>query len=340
MSNTKQYRPGDKVRFLNDVGGGEVRRVQKDGTLIVETEDGFEYPVAAEDLVLIERGAESLVQHTVDEAPQHTEPEKMKISEDRTVYKVLLAFTRDEDARNVSMFLINDSPYYLNFALYQAYDEAYKLISQDVLEPDIKLELMTIDDRDLNDMKKVAMQGLFTGNQMQQLKPAIQTELKIKPTRLIQDEAYSNSDYFHNKAQVHVMYSNDIVVNADLNAVFAEKEMQETLDAEKSRRSKKRPEPVVWEEDLHINELVDSVVGMSNHEILEYQMSYFHEVLNEAIKERIESVVFIHGIGNGTLKSTLRKSLENDYKLRYEDASFKEYGFGATRVFPTQQAKS
>ncbi|MGC9330945.1 MAG: DUF2027 domain-containing protein, partial [Bacteroidales bacterium] len=223
---------------------------------------------------------------------------------------------------------------------YQAYDEAYKLISQDVLEPDTKLELMKIDDKNLNDLKKVAMQGLFTGNQMQQLKPLIQAELKIKQARLKQDEAYSNSDYFHDKAQVHVMYSNDIIVNADLNEVSSEKEMLEKLDAEKHSRSTKRSEPVVWEEDLHINALVDTVVGMSNHEILEYQMRYFHEVLNEAIKERIESVVFIHGIGNGTLRSTLRKSLENDYKLRYEDASFKEYGFGATRVFPTQQVKS
>ncbi|MFO7791328.1 MAG: DUF2027 domain-containing protein [Bacteroidales bacterium] len=337
MSNTRQYRPGDKVRFLNDVGGGEVRRVQKDGTFMVETQDGFEYPAAAEDLVLIERGAESLAQKSADEAadeaPKHTDPDKMKIREDRTVYKVLLAFTRDGDARKVNMFLINDSPYYLNFALYQAYDEAYKLISQDVLEPDTKLELMTIDDRDLNDLKKVAMQGLFTGNEMQQLKPAIQAELKIKPTRLIQDEAYSNSDYFYEKAQVDVMYSNDIVVNADLSEVSSEKEMQEKLDAEKHNRSKKRPEPVVWEEDLHINELVDSVVGMSNHEILEQQMQHFHQVLNRAMEEGVHAVVFIHGIGNGTLKTTLRHSLEKDYKIKYEDASFKEYGFGATKVF-------
>ncbi len=333
MSNTKQYRPGDKVRFLNDVGEGEVRRVQKDGTLIVETEDGFEYPVAPEDLVLIERGTESLAQKSADEAPKQTDPEKMKIREDRTVYKVLLAFTRDDEGRKVSMFVINDSPYYLNFALYKEVNEAYNLISQDVLEPDTKLEVVTINDRELNDLKKVAMQGLFTGNEMQTLKPAIEAELKIKPTRLIQDDAYSVSDYFYDKAQVHVMYSNDIVVNADLSAVSSEKEMQEKLDEEKSRRSKKRPEPVIWEEDLHINALVDSVVGMSNHEILEHQMQHFHQVLSHAVEEGVYAVVFIHGIGNGTLKTTLRKSLEKDYKFKYEDASFKEYGFGATKVF-------
>mgnify|MGYP000061168489 CR=1 FL=1 len=110
--------------------------------------------------------------------------------------------------------------------------------------------------------------------------------------------------------------------------------LQDKIDKEKSNRYQKRPDPVVWEEDLHINELVESVVGMTNHEILTFQMNHFHKILNKAIKENVDNLIFIHGIGNGTLKTTLRKSLEEDYNLYFEDASFKEYGFGATKVFP------
>ncbi len=333
MSNNKQYSPGDKVRYLDDVGGGTIKRVLKDGSYMVETEDGFEYPAEAGDLVLIERGAESLTEKPADKGSGGISPETMQITEDRTRYSVLLAFTRIEKDKKVSMFLINDSPYYLNFALYQELNEVYKLISQDVLEPDTKFEVLSLSDRDLNDLRKIGLQGVLTGNEMQKLKPAIEAELRIKPARLINEEAYSTSDYFHEKALMHVMYNNDIVVDANLNAVSAEKDGREKLDEEKSRRSKKRPEPVIWEEDLHINALVDSVVGMSNHEILEHQMQHFHQVLNRAIEEGIYAVVFIHGIGNGTLKKTLRQSLEKDYKIKYEDASFKEYGFGATKVF-------
>mgnify|MGYP000107708567 CR=1 FL=1 len=35
---------GDKVRFLNSVGGGIVRRFKGNDQVIVEDEDGFEYP--------------------------------------------------------------------------------------------------------------------------------------------------------------------------------------------------------------------------------------------------------------------------------------------------------
>jgi len=339
MSNQQQYKPGDKVRFLNDVGGGIVKSVRKDGSLMVETEDGFDYPADPENLVLIERGAESLAQKQAGDTDDLPEPHEMKVTDNRSSYHILLAFTRDEKAHKIRLHLINDAPFYLNFAIYKYDNQAYSLISQDVLEPDTKIELSGIDDRDLNELKKIAIQGMFTGNSLESLKPTIQGELKIKTVQLIKDESYKDSDYFTEKAIVHKLYSSDKGAEADLSDVLREKELQEVLDIEKATRSQKHPEPVVWEEDLHINVLVDSVVGMSNHEILNYQMGYFHEVLNESIKERVDTVVFIHGIGNGTLKSTLRKSLEKDYKLYYEDASFKEYGFGATKVYPLRKIK-
>ncbi|HCF81364.1 MAG TPA: DUF2027 domain-containing protein, partial [Porphyromonadaceae bacterium] len=44
-------------------------------------------------------------------------------------------------------------------------------------------------------------------------------------------------------------------------------------------------------------------------------------------------IVFIHGKGDGVLKNTLLKEIKNKYKsCYYQDASFREYGFGATMV--------
>jgi len=78
--------------------------------------------------------------------------------------------------------------------------------------------------------------------------------------------------------------------------------------------------------------LIDSVVGLKNHEILKIQMDTFHSELTKALQNKVGKIVFIHGIGNGTLKTALRESLSTQYKLHYEDASFREYGFGATLV--------
>ncbi|HPM11848.1 MAG TPA: hypothetical protein PK941_15530, partial [Paludibacter sp.] len=51
---TKKIKPGEKVRFLNAVGGGKVTRVdEKQGLIYVEDEDGFEIPVLEKECVVI-----------------------------------------------------------------------------------------------------------------------------------------------------------------------------------------------------------------------------------------------------------------------------------------------
>jgi dsDNA-specific endonuclease/ATPase MutS2 len=72
---------------------------------------------------------------------------------------------------------------------------------------------------------------------------------------------------------------------------------------------------------------------MANHEMLEVQLGRFRNELETAIANGTRRIVFIHGIGNGTLKQELRKELSTKYKKYYfQDASFKEYGYGATMV--------
>ena len=45
-----QFETGDKVKFLNSVGGGIVKRVQ-DGMVYVEDETGFDMPFAPSELI-------------------------------------------------------------------------------------------------------------------------------------------------------------------------------------------------------------------------------------------------------------------------------------------------
>lgn len=48
---------GDKVRFLNDVGGGKVTGFRPGGIVLVEDEDGFDMPVPQNEVVVIEETA-------------------------------------------------------------------------------------------------------------------------------------------------------------------------------------------------------------------------------------------------------------------------------------------
>ena len=118
-------------------------------------------------------------------------------------------------------------------------------------------------------------------------------------------------------------------------AKFTETDLtQITLDKEEPKVEIKRiVSPDLVEVDLHIHELLEDTRGISNHEMLEVQLGRFRNELETAIANGTRKIVFIHGIGNGTLKQELRKELSTKYKKYYfQDASFKEYGFGATMV--------
>ena len=84
---------------------------------------------------------------------------------------------------------------------------------------------------------------------------------------------------------------------------------------------------------MHIQELADSTSGLSNKEMLDIQMDKFRKEMETAIRNGTKRLVFIHGIGQGTLKNELRRELETRYKkFDVQDASFREYGYGATMV--------
>jgi dsDNA-specific endonuclease/ATPase MutS2 len=97
--------------------------------------------------------------------------------------------------------------------------------------------------------------------------------------------------------------------------------------------AKKVSENVQEEVDLHIEQLVDNPKALTPVEMLDTQMGRFTIALEGAIRNRMKRIIFIHGVGNGRLRLEIHRILDQKYpKLRYQDASFKEYGYGATMV--------
>jgi dsDNA-specific endonuclease/ATPase MutS2 len=106
---------------------------------------------------------------------------------------------------------------------------------------------------------------------------------------------------------------------------------KETAEAPKRKERKRNAEEVVI--DLHITELLDDAEGLSNREILDLQMETVESEMNLAIKNHAKRIVFIHGVGQGVLKQEVTNLLKRKFKKYYfQDASFKEYGYGATMV--------
>lgn len=87
------------------------------------------------------------------------------------------------------------------------------------------------------------------------------------------------------------------------------------------------------EVDLHIHELTTSSRNMSNFEMLNLQLRTAESQLQFAFKKRIQKVVFIHGVGEGVLRAELETMLYRYDNLRFYDADYRKYGYGATEVY-------
>lgn len=98
------------------------------------------------------------------------------------------------------------------------------------------------------------------------------------------------------------------------------------------RKKRKKPVEREMEIDLHIYELVDSTRNMTNGEILQIQVRFFKRKLQEAIEKRISKVIFIHGVGEGVLRSEIRHYLKGIENVEIIDGDYRKYGAGATEV--------
>lgn len=113
--------------------------------------------------------------------------------------------------------------------------------------------------------------------------------------------------------------------------------LKEKISFQKSSKSlfTKEKNEVILEVDLHINQLVKSTRSLDNYDMLNLQLDTAKRKVEFAISKRISKIVFIHGVGEGVLKSELNRLL-NKYPVKYYDASYKKYGLGATEVYVYQ----
>ncbi|WP_366187506.1 Smr/MutS family protein [Flavobacterium ovatum] len=126
----------------------------------------------------------------------------------------------------------------------------------------------------------------------------------------------------------------DSIKMINISAVQKEKEIPKPRSFVKERKVKnERPVP---EFDLHIEKLVKNKQGMSNYDILTIQSETAKRHIDFAIKNRIPKIVFIHGVGEGVLKSELDFLLGRYDNIDFQEANYQKYGQGATEVYIRQ----
>lgn len=82
--------------------------------------------------------------------------------------------------------------------------------------------------------------------------------------------------------------------------------------------------------DLHIHLLVDKPRDLSNTEMLGIQTQRLEHFIHDCMEQMVAEFVIIHGVGEGVLRTEIRKVLKSHGNIEFNDADFKEYGAGAT----------
>jgi len=337
---------GDKVKFLNDVGGGIVTGFINKNMVNVENEDGFEIPYPIHQLVNVNlpelnAGAvtkkEESVREGVTQEPEIKQPAGEIINGKNSPDFYFCFVPKDSTnaiGEEIDLYLVNDS----NFALMYCYTHHKQGIVKTVkfgnVQSNSRIILESIVQNDFNDLPEYGFQLFYFKDEDLDWNEPIVKKFKINPVKFYKESGFHPNKYFRTNALILQITKNvmetelDKLTQNDFKKLVKEKEPKKT----QAKKVRKKTHEII-EVDLHINELLDNSEGLSNREILGIQMDKVESEMNSAIHTGVKKIVFIHGVGQGVLKQEVTNLLNRKFKKYYfQDASFKEYGYGATMV--------
>lgn len=294
---------------------------------------------------------------------------KAKVEERKggNVLNLYYAFV-PEDVKNFSKstfacYLINDSNYYVHYLYMSIEGQSFKLRGEGELEPNTKIYIESFAPDQLNEIDRVRFQLLsFKRDKDFVAKPVCDVQFRIDKVKFYKLHTFQPSEFFDEPALLYPVVKNDDVVQlkpveadkliyveedngnavkpkkGNLNNVSINEQAYnklkglEKLNTSKHAQSKKSNDDVLVV-DLHADKLLETTVGMGTADILNYQLDFFRRTLEENKHNKGRRIVFIHGKGEGVLRHAIVNELRYRYKnYPYQDASFQEYGYGATQV--------
>lgn len=360
-------RIGDQVKFLNQTGGGIVTGFDKKGYVLVADADGFEIPVPAKECVPVEGGAQPAGPAS-DSGPDpvsaadgdrlHTvlvytrnDREICCTAVNASNFHLLAEYRHIAPGTAVTLFAGSIRPFERK--------ELFRFTPEVLATYPRKVVFQAIPWLQTAAMPGVT--GTLTACPEQALqrpaREAFRKEFSLDPVQLLRESSFRENTYLSGRGLVVTVAdehtrSEEQALTDDAQWEMARRELaakdrprpaglhDRTADARNRAsgpnsghsRSRRPDEPLVV--DLHAHELLDTTAGMDAGEILRYQLKVFHDTMQAHLHRKGFRIVFIHGKGEGVLRAALTAELRKKYarNATFQDASFQEYGFGATLV--------
>ena len=359
-----EVKVGNRVRFLNAIGEGIVRKIE--GKIAyVEDEEGFITPTMLKEcVVVVDKKTQTIAsglefkedtqQKQNDSKPAlqpEIELEPYEETEEGEKISLILSFEphnlKDLNKTSWDTYIINDSNYWLSltYLWMEEGSDDWTLKHLTNLEPGTELFAGVLLPSELSAISKIGVQYIaYKEEKKFRLKKPLFAEVKLDATKFFKLHCYSPNIYFENPVITIDLVKEDRIqhMRREINVKTIEEGMKQKKEADlKSLERRRMVRKFTGEQnpmaplivDLHIDELVENTRGLTPADMLNRQIDDFRDIMDANLKYKGKKLVFIHGKGEGVLKNALLKELNHRYKgHQVQDASFRDYGFGATQV--------
>ncbi len=316
---------GDRVRLLRGREEGIIVGFGSNNSIVeVEIEDGFRIPALRSEVVVV--AAEEAQRFRREEPDPRKGIEPRGAKEIVSIKGIFFAFIPLNDV-NLAFYLVNNTDFDLPYTLGEVRNETYNGLQGGVLKRKNSVKVTEVSTQNFESWPAYVVQLLFfregNGSPREPL------------TRKIRFRA---NTFFKNKAKAPLLNKDAYLLQLDKDETAAELKPEQIVEGMYGKPGKTAtPEAAVArppsEVDLHIEKLSDNYAQMSSPDIINLQLQTFEKSLENAIATGMAEIVFIHGVGNGTLRTELHRRLSKHPNVKYfEDARKEKFGYGATAV--------
>ncbi len=347
-----KFKVGDKVKFLNEKGGGIVSKIISSGMVSVAISDGFEVPVMVNELLLVNN--DTAAGRFFDDQKHFATPANPPAPEDKKASDtkkmrpmdipegIYLAFVPMDQrlliAGDAEIYLVNNTPFDIIYTLFLKENAGYAGNDYGNISAYSKADIQYAGSEQTEFYTHGVLQILYFSDFTEKIMTPVSQEYKIKPARLLKEDNYINSPVFNKRSFIYKICEPPII-SVKEDDIPQQVKIPEAQLKRDSLIQKHRIDEGFAEVDLHIEALCEEHQSLGKHEKLQIQLDYFTRCLENAIAENYERVIFIHGVGAGILKLEITKMLEKYDFLEYFDASIAKYGIGATEVLIHKEKK-
>ena len=300
---------GDRVRVLHGTEEGIVIKIIDNKTVEIEIDQGFTFPVLISDLVKITNQEE---QYFSEERSSEIVAPKKDLIADKGVF---LALEIQDTKKMYRLYLINNTDLDIVCALFRKEGKLrYGGVFRGSVNSRKSALIKEFRTESLSIYNELYCQLLYFDVNPGSLRNPV--ERQIRMAGLLSLEKNSNAPVINCPAWVKQLDDHDELPMTD----------QET----KPDKTQGIPPALV---DLHAEVIGIQENELPQNEILSHQIQAFHKALDNALIYGLPEITFIHGIGQGTLKTSIIKELKKYKGIKYwEEAQKEKFGHGAIRI--------